>query len=135
MSEDFKYLIKKIVLIFITLGVAHYTAFYFGIIYDFFFPKNVGGNGLFSIPHEAGLYLIGLPLSYIFFLSLLFTAFGGSKKYWWMGVLLIPAAVFELYFDLAHIYFPILLGLAGWLLGLLALKFSTQKRTGFARPL
>ena len=70
--------------------------------------------------------LLGLPLSYIFFLFLLFTAFGGNKKYWWLGILLIPAAVFELYFDLEHIYFPILLGLLGWVLGWLLTKFKRE---------
>ncbi|MBI5734180.1 MAG: hypothetical protein HY973_04555 [Candidatus Kerfeldbacteria bacterium] len=62
--------------------------------------------------------LIGLPAAFIFFLPLLFTAFGGLKKYWWIGILLLPAAAFEVYFDWAHIYFPIAIGLIGWLLGL-----------------
>ncbi len=61
--------------------------------------------------------LIGLPLAYIFSLTLLFTAFGGAKKYWWIGVALIPAVFFEVYFDLQHLYFPIAIGLVAWLVG------------------
>ena len=61
--------------------------------------------------------IIGLPLAYVFFLPLLFTAFGGQKKYWWIGILLLPAAAFEIYFDWAHIYFPIIIGLIGWFIG------------------
>ena len=72
--------------------------------------------------------LAGFPLSYIFFLTLLFTAFGGDKKYWWMGILLIPAVIFELYFDLSHIYFPIILGLTGWLIGFLFAKILNRMK-------
>ncbi len=67
-------------------------------------------------------FLIGIPLAYIFFLFLIFTAFGDNKKYWWIGILLIPAVLFELYFDLEHIYIPIVFGVAGWLLGFLISK-------------
>ena len=70
--------------------------------------------------------LIGLPLAHIFFLSLLFTAFGGKHKYWWLAVSLIPAAIVELYAERQYLYFPFLLGLAGWLLGVLILKLTAM---------
>lgn len=73
--------------------------------YDFFIPP--GFYDFFS----------GLVPAFIFFLTLLFTAFGGSKKYWWIGILLLPAVAFEVYFDLIHMYFPVLLGLLGWGIG------------------
>ena len=61
--------------------------------------------------------IIGLPLTYIFFLPLLFTAFGDKYKYWWIGILLIPALWFEISFDLPHLYFSLLLCLLGWGIG------------------
>ncbi|MBI5729244.1 MAG: hypothetical protein HY983_03345 [Candidatus Magasanikbacteria bacterium] len=89
------------------------------------------GFGSFIIPIFWYNFTDGIILSFIFFLTLLFTAFGDQKKYWWIGILLIPAALFEVYFDLAHIYFPIALGLLGWLVGkgieMVVPKLWTQK--------
>lgn len=101
---------KKIIILVIVIFISNYFSVTATNLYDKFFNS---GSSFVSL--DA---LVGLPLSYIFFLTLLFTAFGGSKKYWWMGILLIPAAIFELYFDLEHIYFPIIIGSAGWLVGL-----------------
>lgn len=126
MSNNLKSLIKNIVLIFFSVIMAYLLSLYFGVIYDFFFPKSIGNGGLFSISHESGVYLIGIPLSFIFFLTLLFTAFGGEKKYWWIGILLIPSVAFELYFDFSHIYFPITLGVIGWVTGLLISKILSK---------
>ena len=102
------------------LILSYFLAFYMGGIYSYFFPQ---AGGLFTIPEKTGYFIIGLPLSYIFFLTFFFTTFGWKQKYWWVGILLIPAVAFEVYFDLPHIYFPIVLGLAGWLLGFLISKF------------
>lgn len=89
----------------------------------------VGGSSesLLSFYTQTAYYLVGIVLAYIFFLTLLFTAFGGVKKYWWVGVLLIPAMAFELYFDLAHIYFPVVLALLGWAIGLGISKLMKNK--------
>ena len=57
-------------------------------------------------------------MAYLFFLFLLFTAFGDSKKYWWSWIAAIPALAFLLYFDLSHIYFHLLFPLAGWIIGI-----------------
>lgn len=122
MSDDLKSLIKNLTILIVVLVLAYFSAIYFGNFYEYFFPQSDSGGSFFSIPREAGEWLLGLPLSYIFFLALLFTAFGGSKKYWWIGVLLIPAVIFEVYFDFSHIYFPIALGAIGWLLGFLIQK-------------
>ena len=121
-------IIKKVVILIVVLTLVYFLTGLFGSFYVYFFPQPVSSGSLFSIPisESAESDFIGLPLSYIFFLTLLFTAFGGEKKYWWSGILLIPAVAFELYFDLAHIYFPIILGLAGWLSGLLAFKLLTK---------
>lgn len=67
---------------------------------------------------------VGIPFGYELLVPLLFIAFGGEgkSKYWWIGILLIPALVLEVYLDLGHIYFPIILALLGWGIG-----FGIQK--------
>lgn len=108
------------------------------VLVSSYFSSVVAGDLYEKISGDPGTWvnlkpLMGLPLSYVFFLSLFFTAFGGAKKYWWIGILLIPAAAFEIYFDLSHIYFPILLGIAGWVLGYLVLtisNYSTSQTDG-----
>ena len=122
MSDDLKNLIKNIAILIVALVFSYFVAVYFGNFYVYFFPQSSSGGSFFSTPKAVENFLLGFPLAYIFFLALLFTAFGGSKKYWWIGVLLIPAVIFEVYFDLSHIYFPIALGLIGWLLGFLIQK-------------
>ncbi len=102
--------------IFVAVGLILFPALapFFGKFYQFFFPQN---TSIFIVSQEFVDIFIGLPLSYIFFLTLLFIAFGGEKKYWWLGILLIPAVMFELYFDLAHLYVPVVLGMLGWSAG------------------
>ena len=90
------------------------------------------GNVYQYITHDPGTWtdlrsVFGLPLAYIFFLTLLFSSFGDKYKYWWIGILLIPALWFEVYFDLPHFYFPVLLGLLGWGIGFGISKLLTKK--------
>jgi len=109
-----KSLFINVIILAIVLVVSNYFSEAGGILYDRLF--GAGSSFVNLLP------LVGLPLIYIFSLTLLYTAFGGVRKYWWIGILLIPAAAFELYFDLEHIYLPILLGIVGWALGYLVLK-------------
>lgn len=134
-----KRILINFVLLIIGVVLSYVSAVYFGFMYSYLYPS-VGG--IFSIPQRAGDFLIGLPLAYISFLTFLFTAFGNnqsqmsnvrgqmSDKYWWIGIGLLPAAAFELYFDLPHIYFPIALGLVAWLLGFAISRFfpSLERR-------
>lgn len=103
--------LKNIFLFILVLLLTYITAMWFYIFYSFLF--NVGDSFV-----DARIF-IGMPFSYIFFLAILFTAFGDKHKYWWMAILLFPAVFFEVYFDLFHIYFPIALGLLGWVAGLM----------------
>jgi len=116
-------IIKNFIILIVSLLLSHFLAVYVGTLYNNLFPNVIGTGGIFMVPKEFGYYVIGIIISYIFFLTLLFTAFGGKHKYWWIGILLIPAAVVEFYFDLSHIYVPILLALAGFLLGHLISRF------------
>jgi hypothetical protein len=60
--------------------------------------------------------LYALIYLYTLLIVFLFTAFGDRKKYWWIGISLIPAVAVEL-LEYFHLYIPIILGLAGWLIG------------------
>ncbi len=117
---------RKFFIIIIWILLSILFAPIFGELYKLFVPQL--GESIFLISPGASNFINGISFSYIFFLTLLFTAFGGEKKYWWIGILLIPAVVFEFYFDFAHIYFPILLGLAGWALGFLILKLFSRSK-------
>ena len=87
----------------------------FGKFFSLFFSDTIGGE---IIGTKNSQFFIGLPLSYIFFLMLLLVGFGNNRKYWLVGVLLLPALWFELKFDLRHIYFPISIGVGAWILAL-----------------
>ena len=118
MSNGLKNLLKDLIILVIVSLMAYFFSYHMGELYG----RLINSGSTFV--DLTGL--IGIPLSYIFFLTLLFTAFGGAKKYWWIGILLIPAALFEAYFDLPHIYFPAILGIIGWSLGFLLFKIVNR---------
>jgi hypothetical protein len=120
-----KLLLKNILLLIIIIALVYFTAYYFGALYSKIFPNVLGGSWIGS--SDSWQALFGLPLAYIFFLTLLFTALGDSKKYWWIGILLIPAVIFEVAFDMEHIYIPIILGLLGWAIGYGLSRLIPQK--------
>lgn len=97
---------------------------FYDSIYSFIYGSSAGG--LFIVYEKVAEFLTVLVLSSIFFISLIFTAFGDSTKYWWVGILLIPAVAFELYFDLEHIYIPIAIGLIGWIIGFIVSKIVAK---------
>ena len=115
MSQDMKNLIRNVVILLGVIILAHFFAIQAITLYDKFIDI---GSSWIDLS-----YFLGYPFSYIFFLTLLFTAFGAGNKYWWIGILLIPAALVEIYLDLNHIYIPIALALLGWLLGFAVSKF------------
>ena len=71
--------------------------------------------------------IAGFPMIYIFLITLSFVAFGDRKKYWWLGISLIPAAFVVFYLDWYHWYFWIMTGLIGWLVGFGIQKFLSRK--------
>ena len=118
-------LYKNVLILIVVLALTYFSAGPVGKFYADFLNLPTG-FGSFIAPSYAYDFFDGFSLVYTFFLALLFTAFGGSKKYWWIGVLLIPAVIFEIYFDFSHIYFPVILGLAGWLLGWVVSKLLSR---------
>ncbi len=103
-------IVKNIFLVVISLVFTYLLSYPIGKFYIIFFPD--GGGSFIN-----GTSLVGMPLAYILFITFLFTAFGGTKKYWWIGIGLIPAILFEVAFDLRHLYFPVAIGLVAWLVG------------------
>ncbi|OGE83203.1 MAG: hypothetical protein A3B10_00900 [Candidatus Doudnabacteria bacterium RIFCSPLOWO2_01_FULL_44_21] len=100
------------IIVFFTFLISY---FWFQSIYSFVF--NDVPDGFFEAYEAFSAFIVVFIYVFVLFTSLFFTAFGDQNKYWWMGILLIPAALFELYFDWQHIYIPIILGLIGWMIG------------------
>ena len=77
-------ILKNILLVVIALLLAYLFLPVFIKLYDYLFPRI--GEGLFYVYARAADYLVAGVFAYEFFLSLLFTAFGDAKKYWWIGI-------------------------------------------------
>ncbi|MBU2472973.1 hypothetical protein KKE74_02990 [Patescibacteria group bacterium] len=113
-------IIKNILLVFLVLILSYFSSIYFGNLYK-------------NISHDYGTWidlssLVGIHYGYVFFLLFIFTAFGGLKKYWWIGFLLIPTVIFEVYFDwrFQYVYIPIAIGLIGWVIGFIISKIVVK---------
>ena len=115
MSQDMRNLIGNVVILLGVIIFAHLFAVQTITLYDRFIDI---GSSWIDLS-----YFLGLPLSFLFFLTLFFTAFGTKNKYWWIGILLIPAAIAEVYLDREHIYIPIALALLGWVIGFPIARF------------
>ena len=106
---------KGILLIVLILVLAILLGWPFYQIYNYFYFSPL--DGFFYVYDAFARYVIGSIFAYLFFLFLFFTAFGGSKKYWWIGIAGAPALLFLAYFDFSHLYFHLLFPIAGWLIG------------------
>ena len=104
-------ILKNVFLVLVAIVFSYLLGPQFGEIYANMFNAHGSFVNMVAIS--------GIPLAYEFLLPLIFVIFGGEGKgkYWWIGVLLIPALALEVYLDLSHIYFPIILGLLGWGIG------------------
>ena len=103
-------------LVLLSLVLSYFAGYFPGRVYTFLHP-GIGG-GSFLVPTNAAAFILGWPLAFVFFISLLFTIFGGPKKKWWIGILSAPVAILWIFGDIVTIYFPIAMGLLGWGLGL-----------------
>ena len=104
----------------------NFLIIFVAIFLSFVFAQNVGEiyADMFD-DHGFGVAaagLAGIPMIYIFLIALSFITFGDTKKYWWMGISLIPAAFVIFYLDWYHWYFWLAVGFLGWLVG-----FGVQK--------
>jgi len=121
--------INKFLLFVVVLIFSYLSAGFWGALYSQLLNLPSGFSG-FIVSDAVRNIINGIPSSYTFFLLLLFTAFGGEKKYRWILILLIPAMIFEITLDLSHIYFPVAVGLLGWGLGMLVSKFLQSRQRG-----
>ncbi|MBI5457029.1 hypothetical protein HY969_04810 [Candidatus Kaiserbacteria bacterium] len=103
--------------------LAYYLSWHVGALYFSVFPGLLGG-GFF--PDDAARSFIGIPIALVVFVAFCITFLGGKHKYWWIGISLIPAILFEIVIDPLHIYFPIILGLIAW--GLATIAHKTLKK-------
>jgi len=110
--------IKNIILLTISLFLIYLFTEYSVKLYKFFYPSSGSGSiGVLDFTQT-----VVLALEYIFFISLIFTAFGDKIKYWCIGLLSSPIIVLVLYIDWHYVYVPILIGLVGWVLGFIVSK-------------
>ena len=122
-------ILKNIILLVIALVGAYFTAEWFGVLYT----KLIGvtqahGLGAFWGSEDLLNLSSGIIPAFVAYLTVLFTAFGGKKKYWWVGILLLPVLWFVWKFDLAHWYFYVGLALAGWIVGWIIGKLISSFR-------
>ena len=97
-------IIKQIILISVAIILSYFTSDYFGNFYSFLF-----GSGSSWIGSESSWdFIIGLPLSLIFFLTLIsyIWVFKSKSSTLW---LISPLLLWEGTVDIRHIYIPILL--------------------------
>lgn len=116
----------RIVLVLLSYFLAILVAVYFGLLYAYLFPTAIGGTWIGA--QNTWLWLIGYPLSVIFLLTFLMRLYGGKYAWAWVLVGASPAILFEIVFDPFRLYFPIMLTLIAWVLGVggnkLLLKFA-----------
>lgn len=104
------------ILVFVCIIASALSASLFGGFYRTIFPQGfdtalVGPTGFWEP-------ILGFPLALIFFLAILFSAIGKDKWKKWLYWSLVLPFLFELIFDLSHIYIPITLALIGYGIGL-----------------
>lgn len=85
-----------------------------------------------SIFHDTGFYgyfsfVLGFPVVFIFLSVSIFFGFGGDRKYLWLGILILFALVYILYFQfqsssLDFIYLSVTSGVLGLIVGYAILK-------------
>lgn len=113
--------VKNLGLIVVSVFISFLTSLTFLPVklYEYFFPP-VGEN--IFLGYQALAELIGgFIIAYALFLPLLFMSFNSVRKYWWMGVLLLPVVYFA-YMDSSRFWFYLLVVLIGWGIGLLLNK-------------
>ncbi len=102
-------IILNILLIAFSSVLSWLLSYRFGMLYEYFVP---GASGSFV----DGTSLVGMPFAYVFLICFTFNAFGLGKKQIWLFFALIPALLIYL-LDISHVYYPIIIGIIGWMLG------------------
>lgn len=108
---------KNILLVLIIVIGSHFLAGTSGLALAQFLNigGSIGGNIL-------EYYMFGFPVTYFFLTFLSFSLFGDKNKYWWIGIILVPALLFEVRLAPVLIIFSFIFALIAWLLGTIANK-------------
>lgn len=96
--------VKSFILLIIALLLSYYTAVHVGALYTQLF----GEGGAWIGSEDSWNFIIGLPLSLIFFLTLIPATWvfkKTSSSFW----LISPIILWEIVLDIRHIYIPIAL--------------------------
>ena len=115
-----KTLSNILIIIFATL-LSWLLSYRFGMLYEYFVP---GSGGSFI----DGTGLVGMPFAYVFFTPLFLNVFGFGKKNIWLTLAFIPAFLIYL-LDIRHVYYPIIMGVVGWSLGIAINKLIKKLQT------
>ncbi len=129
-KNDYHMLTKiRIVSIFVSTVFAYCFAQLLGALYAYFFPSAVGGS--FIGAPGAIEWVVGVPLTLIFIFTLLIHAIGGKDIWWWNVIVLLPVILFEVAFDPLRIFFPLILALIAYGLGVAFNQFFTKISPAF----
>lgn len=119
-----KIIILKSLLVLLSYLIAILGAVHFGLLYEYFFPRAVGGGWIGA--ENTLLWLAGYPLAVIFLLTLLMRLYGGKHAWAWALLGASPAILFEIVFDPSRIYFPIILAVIAWFIGAVGNKVLSK---------
>lgn len=118
--------VKNILLLAVVLVLSYFTAVYFGALYDLLVPSQV--DTIWIGTTRSWQFIIGLPFSYIFFLTLFIETFGSGNKRKWMWWLLVPGMIFFAIGGIKYIYPPIVMGLIAFGLATLFRKMFKDNK-------
>ena len=107
-------IIRNVLLVVFSLLLSYFLSPWFVVIYQLILNESSSWMDVGS--------LLAHPHAYIFIVVLSLVLFGGRNKYWWIVLCSLPAFCFEIYFDFKNLYFPTLLGLLAWIIGVGILK-------------
>ncbi len=114
-----KNFLKNTLLFVAVLIISYFLSDIFGNWYDKFSPQYDNTRG---VSKDILISLVGVPLAYIFFVPIFFES--SKIKFW----LLLPAILYFVAGDFNHIYIPIILAIAGFVLGYLIRKLIIKIR-------
>lgn len=128
-----KITILKIFFVVFAYVISIFTAIWWSMIYKLFSASSLGG-GFIGAP-GSWEWIAGYPIGVVFILTFLLHAHDGKNKWYWNTLALIPVIVFEIGFDLPHIYIPVVISVIAWGLGVLVHKILSTLTLSFVKKI
>ena len=110
-----KAFLRNICLVVVSLVLGFLGAPVFGYLYNNILQAGFGGGFLGTASSLE--FIVGFPISFVFFLVVLFQLFGDQSKYWWAGICSLGLFALAFYLDPQNIIFSIVTVLVGAGLG------------------